>query len=457
MKATLTAVMLAVLVAAAGEIRINSLDVEADRAVSVTGPQSNQLARAAAAAGYAYSPTNPPPAAGNVVSVNGATGVVSVTLAQAAAAGGFAGTETIAPVRVAARAFGVDAGLDAAGDEWIAVGLSAGRGAYGGDWGAFGVSAGQNATGEGWGAYGNSAGLAAYGNGWGAFGVAAGWEASGNRWGAFGVGAGYTATGDNWGAYGASAGRVSVHTNSHSFGHYAGNNARGNNRLYADTYAADPLYPENGATNDMIFGDAGYLHLGRGAGAPGGAQGGTLRGPWRTDAGLSVTGSFTVNGEPVGQCPVWQSCGLLPAAGGTQYPTLSQMALSLANTATNLWLVIQHPAPQSHVVIQLQTYGTSVAAGTNPVSVAIKTGGYGDLAVGSPTVRTVICNGSEASGRYTNIVYVAPSATPTYGGAFLRFDLTRPNTMASGSAVTFVIPFWRCATSNEILTKTFAP
>lgn len=113
MKTTLTAVMLAfsVLGAAAGEIRINSLDVEADRAVSVTGPQSNQLARAAAAAGYAYSPTNPPPAAGNVASVNGQTGVVVITaesigavtnapvptLAQAAAAGGFAGTEEITP------------------------------------------------------------------------------------------------------------------------------------------------------------------------------------------------------------------------------------------------------------------------------------------------------------------------------------------------------------------------
>ena len=84
-------------------------------------------------------------------------------------------------------------------------------------------------------------------------------------------------------------------------------------------------------------------------------------------------------------------------------------------------------------------------------------GAVGDLAVGSPTVRTVICDGSEASGRYTNIVYIAPSATPTHGGAFLRFDLTRPNTMASGNGVYFIVPYWRCATSNEILTKTFAP
>jgi len=62
---------------------------------------TQQVALVAGVAAYAYSPTNPPPAAGgSVESVNGSTGVVTVTLAQAATAGGFAGTETISPALI---------------------------------------------------------------------------------------------------------------------------------------------------------------------------------------------------------------------------------------------------------------------------------------------------------------------------------------------------------------------
>ncbi len=147
--------------------------------------------------------------------------------------------------------------------------------------GRYGFNAGANATGNAWGAYGYGAGANANGNSWGAYGVDAGYNANGNSWGAYGVGAGFNATGNDWGAYGRLAGLAADHNNSHAFGRYAGYTARGDSRLYIDVYAADPRYAADGAINDRIFGDTdGKLYLGRGEGAPGGAVGGTLRGPW---------------------------------------------------------------------------------------------------------------------------------------------------------------------------------
>jgi len=354
---TVSAVIMSALVACAcraGTIQINSLDVEADRAVSVTGAQSNKIESAAAHTNRADNPH-------------------AVTLAQAAAAGGFAGTETLSPESVLIAAFDGYTSLS-----------------------SFGFNT-----------------------------------------------------------------RSQDFTVMHSIDIDSGLTLN----FLQDTY----VWQINGSTLDYIENTfQSHWSFARTNGfytvaatsdlAP------KLDSSGGTATNLAVQGTLTLNGESITDwptaadtCPVWQSAGLLPTAGDTQYPTFSRMSITLANTATNLWLVMQHPAPRSHIVMQLQTFGNSVAVSTNPVSVAVKTGGYGDLADGSPTVRTVICDGSEASGRYTNIVYIAPSATPTYGGAFLRFDLTRPNTMASGNGVNFVIPFWRCATSNEILTKTFAP
>jgi hypothetical protein len=83
---------------------------------------------------------------------------------------------------------------------------------------------------------------------------------------------------------GSSAGFGAVATNSAYVGIKSGRTARGDNRIYVDVYPTDPNYSADGATNDMIFGDNGYLYLGRGGGAPSGLQGGTLRGIWTQSA-----------------------------------------------------------------------------------------------------------------------------------------------------------------------------
>lgn len=157
----------------------------------------------------------------------------------------------------------------------------------------FGVSSpGSGSAGFYWIAVGAAAGINASGNNWGAFGNSAGASAAGDYWHAFGRAAGLGATGNNWTAVGYYAGMFASHTNSIVLGSYAGRAARGSNRVYADSYATDPGYAANEATNDMIFGDTGYLYLGRGAGAPGGAKGGTLRGSWNV-GGTNITGSLT--------------------------------------------------------------------------------------------------------------------------------------------------------------------
>jgi hypothetical protein len=139
-------------------------------------------------------------------------------------------------------------------------------------------------------------------------------------------------------------------------GGFAGNAARGNNRAYIDVYATDPNYGAGDATNDRIFLDSdGKLYLGRGTVAPGGAVGGTLRGPW-VAAGLTnvpisgVTGlqtalnakadSETINGSAVVGTAYhrtryhWSSATnvtLRVSLTGGQYVNLA----SLRNTSTN--------------------------------------------------------------------------------------------------------------------------
>lgn len=112
------------------------------------------------------------------------------------------------------------------------------------------------------------------------FGEYAGDSASGTWYGAWGYGAGQYASGIAWNAFGFCAGQDASGTSWTALGNYAGRWAAGDNRLYIDVYDYDPDYGvPGGATNDMIFGDNGYLYLGRGAGAPGGEKGVTLRGP----------------------------------------------------------------------------------------------------------------------------------------------------------------------------------
>jgi hypothetical protein len=132
--------------------------------------------------------------------------------------------------------------------------------------------------------FGDSSGVGASGTDYSCIGLMSGYESAGTGWHAAGINAGYGAVGDIWhaaGYYAMTDGRV---TNSAGFGNFAGSQARGNNRMYLDVYSENPIYPANGATNDMIFGDNGYLYLGRGGGAPSGAQGGTLRGVWTHSA-----------------------------------------------------------------------------------------------------------------------------------------------------------------------------
>lgn len=185
------------------------------------------------------------------------------TLATVASRGGFAGTEEIGPLRVVASRYGANAGFEASGSSW--------------------------------GAYGENAGSGASGSAWSAYGFDAGGNSHGDYWCASGVGSGVNSVGNYWGAYGYSVGLGSVHTNSHMFGKHAARNARGNNRLYIDVYDENPDYAADGATNDMVFGDNGYLYLGRGGGAPGGEQGGTLRGPWLYNGAPMVEASTVTN------------------------------------------------------------------------------------------------------------------------------------------------------------------
>jgi hypothetical protein len=132
--------------------------------------------------------------------------------------------------------------------------------------------------------FGDSSGVGASGSDYSCIGLMSGYESAGSGWHAAGINAGYDTIGDLWhaaGYYALAGGRV---TNSAAFGLFAGSQARGNNRMYLDVYPTDPEYPAGGATNDMVFGDNGYLYLGRGGGAPSGAQGGTLRGVWTHSA-----------------------------------------------------------------------------------------------------------------------------------------------------------------------------
>jgi hypothetical protein len=208
---------------------------------------------------------------------NGLLGAESDTLQSVAARGGFAGTETISPLLVTSKRFGINAGASSSGNAW----------------GAFGDGAGQANNGNDWGAYGCNAGIDVVGNGWGAYGNYAGYLSRGNYWSAMGYNSGKESVGDSWTAVGHWTGGGSVWTNSAAFGSFAGSWASGSGRLYIDVYNTDPAYDLGGATNDMIFGDNGQLNLGR-IGPLTNASPNLLRGSWNigtpTGSGASLTG-----------------------------------------------------------------------------------------------------------------------------------------------------------------------
>ena len=189
-------------------------------------------------------------------------------------------------------ALGAGAGNYAVGDEWTAIGDQAGANVVGAYWTAIGISAGNLVQGDSWTALGEGAGDSAQGDSWTALGEGAGGSAQGDSWTALGISAGNSVQGDSWTAVGYQAGASAVGTNWVALGNYAGRAATSSNRLYLDVYQGDPGYAAGEATNDMIFGDTGYLYLGRGAGAPGGAKGGTLRGSWNVN-GTNITASLT--------------------------------------------------------------------------------------------------------------------------------------------------------------------
>lgn len=256
----------------------------ASNAAVLTGSQSNEIAQAAVHTNRTDNPhavTAEQVGALTASDTNGWT--VSQhqawitnevdTLAIVAARGNFAGTEDIGPLRVNARMFGTGAGDGATGNDWFASGQYAGQSAIGDSWCALGPSAGREAVGGGWVAVGSDAG----------------YKASGSFWMAYGNTAGYMASGDEWAAIGLDTAYRSAVTNVFSAGRYAGYNARGSNRVHVDVYERSPLYAVGGSTNDMIYGDNGYLYLGRGAGAPNGSQGGTLRGVWNVGSLTNVT------------------------------------------------------------------------------------------------------------------------------------------------------------------------
>jgi len=169
-------------------------------------------------------------------------------------------------------------------------------------------------------------------------------------------------------------------TNSTAIGSFAGSSATGSHRFYIDVYSDLPLYAPGDATNDRIFGDSdGALYLGRGAGAPGGAVGGTLRGPW-TGGGYAqesaLAGYVATNAIPGPGCTDISAGGVV--AGAT--------AAHWFSSATNYTLSVSESAPRYTYSIEvlstnaatfaegIELRGAWTPSGTNLVVIAPSTG-----------------------------------------------------------------------------------
>ena len=226
--------------------------------------------------------------------------------------------------------------------------------------------------------FGPDAGVGASGEGWKAFGDQAGMGASGNYWSAYGDGAGVDSVGDLWWAYGFLSGAQAVHTNVFSSGIFAGHMARGSNRFYMDVYGSWPGLNPGYATNDVIFGDDGYLYLGRGAGAPGGMKGGELRGDWTITMGgvrrtawpgaVEIGAAPSVHGHEIGDVTNLQS--ELDAKAGTG---------DVSNVGSNLTAHINNPTA-AHPASAISATGTYAN-----VQAAINAMGTGSLTASQAT------------------------------------------------------------------------
>ena len=223
--------------------------------------------------------------------------------------------------------------------------------------------------------FGKDAGAFSTGEEWFAGGRTSGNGCSGDDWTSLGYGSGNTTIGDKWSALGHRTGEDAIHTNSHSLGGYSGKYARGDNRLYVDVYTGPPEYAANGATNDMIFGDNGYLYLGRGGGAPGGAQGGTLRGPW-TQSALSPVASIATSATNLLSFAGANSISLTGTSAriiGMEIPTASAnegwLSVYVSTTNSVTWLTNQaHLAYSAAPTGRVQTVLYYLPAGSTNIT-----------------------------------------------------------------------------------------
>jgi hypothetical protein len=259
-----------------------------------------------------------------------ATSVVSITGAQVAAAGGITNVPTLQQV--------VNAGGTATGNVVLAAGagdnMVAGPTASGANkttCTVLGNHAGLFASGDSNFYGGNGAGRWAAGNNNFHGGDDSGISASGD----YNFYGGFTAGGSSSGNYnfygGPNAGYASKTTNSTFLGLFAGRNATGNDRLFVDSYPADPGAGYN-PTNDSIVidGNTTNLYLGRPTGTLN-LRGAVNLGGTNLQATLAGKLDTTGSGGSLTGLTVGQVAGAVSSNGGVA----TNITLSGATTLTN--------------------------------------------------------------------------------------------------------------------------
>lgn len=215
------------------------------------------------------------------------------------------------------------------------------------------------------------------------FGEAAGSTSSGTLGMGVGHYAAYFARGNGWNAFGNYVGQYASWTNSAAFGRYAGRNARGNNRMYMDVYASDPLYLADGPTNDTIFMDSdGTLYLGGGAArSENPSAGGVLRGAWSANDDFTAPNLVSENQATESNHLVRLDQAL--SASVTPY-AIGYAATVTVSRANGAW---QSYRPTNTTTIAIENGGTGTVdsvrldlwAGTNTVTFATNNVTYADF------------------------------------------------------------------------------
>ena len=218
------------------------------------------------------------------------------------------------------------------------------------------------------------------------------------------------------------AGSSSISSNSIFIGVDAGRQARGIAVVHIDAYPTKPSYVNGESTNDAIVLQNGYVNLGRGSAAPGGAKGGELRGVWKyggkeISSGLTLSdvnarisehnSTNTAHAELFAQAYA-STTGLVPtnrtitigsqvgslqsnlvftsSGGGVDEPTVTNIAQAVAS---------------AYVPTNSVEYITTVSNAT----VALKMNELGGLAIGENALATgessFSLGDSEASGRFS--------------------------------------------------------